>query len=69
MKRENVNSTVLKAIGYNERTQILETELVNNALYEYYKVSPQQYHSLIEASSLGEYYNKVIKKHKYKKLR
>lgn len=69
MKRENVNSSVLKAVGYNEKTKILETELHNKAVYEYYKVAPEEYNDLIAASSLGEYYNKVIKKHKCKKLR
>lgn len=69
MKRENVNSSVLKSVGYNKRTTTLEAELLNNALYEYYKVPRQEYIDFIKAPSLGEYYNKVIKKHKYKKLR
>lgn len=69
MKRKNVNSSVLKAVGYDEKTTTLETELLNNALYEYYKVPAKEYNDLIKAPSLGEYYNKVIKKHKYKKLR
>jgi hypothetical protein len=69
MKRENVKSSVLKAVGYNKKTKTLETELLNDALYEYYQVPPKEYSDLIQASSLGEYYNKVIKKYKCKKLR
>lgn len=69
MKRENVESSVLKSVGYDKNKKVLETELVNDALYEYYKVPFSEYTNLMKSSSLGEYYNKHIKKYRYKKLR
>ena len=69
MKREKVESSVLKSVGYNKEKKILETELVNETIYEYYKVPIYEYTNLIKSSSLGEYYNKHIKKYRYKKLR
>lgn len=69
MKRENVESSVLKSVGYDKNKKVLETELVNNALYEYYKVPASEFSNLMQAPSLGEYYNKSIKKYPYKKLR
>ncbi len=69
MERASVNSSVLKSVGYDKERKILETELVNNTLYEYYKVQEKEYLNLMNADSLGEYYNKIIKKHKYKKLK
>lgn len=69
MKRENVNSSVLKSVGYNKKTKTLETELLNNALYKYYQVDYEEYKNLINASSLGKYYNQVTKKHRCRKLK
>lgn len=69
MHREAVESSVLKSVGYDENKKVLETELVNDSIYEYYKVPASEYLNLMNALSLGEYYNKNIKKYKYKKLR
>jgi len=69
MKRENVESSVLKSVGYDKDKKVLEIELVNNAIYEYYKVPVSEYTNLMKSSSLGEYYNKRIKKYSYKMLK
>lgn len=69
MERQKVDSSVLKSVGYNKVLKLLETELVNDSLYEYYKVPEKEYNNLMKAESLGEYYNKCIKKYRYKKLR
>ncbi|HEX8358080.1 MAG TPA: KTSC domain-containing protein [Segetibacter sp.] len=69
MKMVDVSSSVLKAIGYDEKTMTLRTELLSRALYEYYEISTQEYDNFLKASSLGEHYNKFIKKHKYRKLK
>lgn len=68
MKRENVESSVLKSVGYDEDKKVLETELVNSSLYEYYNVPASEYTNLMESASLGKYYNKHIKKYRYKKF-
>lgn len=69
MDRKKVESSILKSVGYDEKRKILETELLNDSLYEYYKVPAKEYKDLLNAESLGGYYNQVIKKHKYKKLK
>lgn len=69
MKRENVESSVLKSVGYDKDKKVLEIELVNNAIYKYYKVPVSEYTNLMKSSSLGEYYNKRIKKYSYKMLK
>lgn len=69
MKREKVESSVLKSVGYDKRREVLETELVNDTLYEYYQVPSSEYINLMMASSLGEYYNRRIKNYPYKKLK
>lgn len=69
MKREAVNSSVLKSVGYDKKKKILETEIVNNEVYAYYQIPYSAYYNLMKAPSLGKYYNEVIKKHPYKKLK
>lgn len=69
MTREHVESSVLKSVGYDKNKKVLETELMNDTIYEYYKVPVSEYTNLMNSSSLGEYYNKHIKKYKYKKLK
>ena len=69
MKREKVESSVLKSVGYDKDKKVLETELVNDTIYEYYKVPLSEYTNFIKSTSLGEYYNKHIKKYRYKKLK
>ncbi len=69
MKRENVESSVLKSVGYDKDKKVLEIELVNNAIYKYYKVPVSEYTNLMKSSSVGEYYNKRIKKYSYKMLK
>jgi hypothetical protein len=69
MKLQNVTSSVLKAVGYDNKTKTVQTELLNNSLYEYYGVPKSEFENFMNAPSLGEYYNKFIKKHDYSKLR
>lgn len=69
MKREKVESSVLKSVGYDKDKKVLETELMNSNVYEYYKVPFSAYTNLMKATFLGEYYNTHIKKYSYKKLK
>ena len=70
MKREPVESTAIKSIGYNEDKQLLEVEIVETGrIYKYFDVPLEEYLDLLDAKSLGEYYNRVIKeKYEYKEL-
>ena len=68
MKREPVTSSAIKSIGYNEDKQILEVEIVDTGrVYKYFIVPLEEYMDFLDAKSLGEYYNRVIKeKYEYK---
>ena len=62
MKREPVESTAIKSIGYNEDKQILEVEILETGrVYKYFNVPLEEYMDFLDAKSLGEYYNRVIK--------
>lgn len=70
MKRELVDSTAIKSIGYNEDKQLLEVEILGTGrIYQYKEVPLEEYFDFMDAKSLGEYYNRVIKeKYEYREL-
>ena len=70
MKRELVDSTAIKSIGYNEDKQLLEVEILETGnIYQYRDVPLEEYFDFMDAKSLGEYYNRVIKqKYQYREL-
>ena len=70
MKREPVESTAIKSIGYNEDKKLLEIEILETGrIYKYFDVPLEEYLDLLDAKSLGEYYNRVIKeKYEYREL-
>jgi len=62
MKREPVDSTAIKSIGYNEDKQLLEVEILETGrVYQYHDVPLEEYFDFMDAKSLEEYYNRVIR--------
>jgi hypothetical protein len=63
MKRLPVVSDALKSVGYDEENQVTQVEILKTGrVYNYFDVPLNDYLSLVEAHSVGEYYNKVFKK-------
>lgn len=62
MKREPVNSSAIKSVGYDEENQILEVEILETGrVYQYKNIPINEYLTFIQAPSIGWYYNKMIK--------
>jgi hypothetical protein len=62
MKRQTVESSALRSIGYDAGHKILELEFIDSGgVWQYFSVSPQVYRKFIEADSLGSYFVKKIK--------
>ena len=62
MRREPVDSSAIKSIGYDEDKEVVEVEIRETGkIYKYYDVPLEDYLALIEADSIGSYYNKVFK--------
>ena len=61
MKRQSVSSSNLKSVGYDAKKGILEIEFQNGRIYQYSDVSNDEYTELMEASSLGRYFNSCIR--------
>ncbi len=70
MKREPVESSAIKSIGYNEDKQILEVEILETGrVYKYFNVPLEEYLDLMDAHSLGKHYNMNVRdKYEYKEL-
>ncbi|MEL7561395.1 KTSC domain-containing protein [Stutzerimonas chloritidismutans] len=65
MKRVAVNSSSLRALGYDPDQQALEVEFHNGSQYRYEQVPAEVVQALLEADSLGRYFNLVFKAQQY----
>jgi hypothetical protein len=70
MDRKPVRSSNVASIGYDERSQVLEVEFRDGAIYEYYGVPSSQHLALMRASSIGGYLNaNVSRRYRYRRIR
>ncbi|TZE80651.1 KTSC domain-containing protein [Calorimonas adulescens] len=68
MERQNVQSSNLRSIGYDQTTQTLEIEFNNGGIYQYYNVPQIIYEGLLNASSHGKFFHQYIKDIKVAKI-
>lgn len=61
MKRQSVESSNLRSVGYDEFLLVLETEFNSGAVYRYYGVPAEVHDELINAESVGKYFNANVK--------
>jgi hypothetical protein len=70
MKRISIISKVLKSVGYDETTGMLEVEFKNGGLYEYVDVPAEEYSALMLAPSKGTYFGDNIRdKYRFKRIK
>lgn len=69
MDRNYVASTNIASIGYDEPSQTLEVEFLNNTIYQYYNIPINLYHQLMAENSKGRFLNTYIKNaHPYSRV-
>lgn len=61
MKRRGVDSSVIRSVGYERATSVLEVEFNNGGLYRYFAVPSKVYEGLLNAPSAGTYFNENIR--------
>ena len=61
MKRQSVESSNLRSVGYDEFLLVLEIEFKSGAVYHYYGVPSEVHDELINAESVGKYFNANVK--------
>ena len=57
MQTTNVESTLLAAVAYDTRRKLLQLELRNQVIYQYFGVPVAVYEDLLRAPSKGQYFN------------
>ncbi len=63
IRRQQVQSTAIAAVGYSKRQHILEIEFVNGAIYRYFDVPPAVYRELMSSESKARFYDSNIRRH------
>ncbi|OAM92459.1 KTSC domain-containing protein [Pelosinus fermentans] len=61
MNRISVSSTNISSIGHCADSSVLEVEFLKGGIYNYYGISEQLYHDLLNAGSKGQFLNQYIK--------
>ena len=70
MLRQEVNSSELRSVGYKLEAAVLEAEFHSGEVYHYFDVPPQLVVELLEAESIGRYFNAHIRsKFRFQKVR
>ena len=61
MTRTKVSADILRSIGYDPDTELLELEFTSGDIYDYQKVKPYLYMGLMNSNTKDAYYNKYIR--------
>ena len=61
MERQEVASTTMRSVGYDQAKQVLEIEFQSGVIYQYLDIAPAIYKELVEAESKGRYFNSEIR--------
>lgn len=61
MDREPVSSSNLVSVGYDPTSEKLEVEFKSGLVYEYYNVPQFIYDQLMQAASIGSFFNAEIR--------
>ncbi len=66
MQRQDVESTVIDAVGYS---RVLEIRFESGRIYQYYNVPEEVYNAMLTAPSKGKYFNESIRgKYSYQEI-
>lgn len=60
MERKRVNSSRIRAVGYDEKSQTLEIEFSNGQVFQYAKVYPEVYRRFLAAPNPTAFYDDKI---------
>lgn len=61
MDRDQVASSNIASIGYDEASQTLEVEFIGGGVYQYYNVGAALFDQLMQAPSKGQFLHAYIR--------
>jgi len=70
MEPQQLESSMVQAVGYDEGSQTLEVVFSNGKTYKYFQVPKEIYEQLLVAESKGSYIqDTIIKCYQYRQIR
>jgi len=60
MERKRVNSSKVRSVGYDEKSQVLEVELSNGQVTQYLNVYPEVYRRFMAAPNPTSFFDDKI---------
>jgi KTSC domain len=61
VERQPVKSRILRSVGYDETTKILEIEFQTGLVYQYAGVPPKVYADLMHSDEIGKYFSEKVR--------
>lgn len=61
MERQPVKSRILRSVGYDSTTKILEIEFQNDLVYRFLNVPPKIHTDLLRSAEAGKYFSEKIR--------
>ena len=61
LERQPVKSRILRSVGYDDSTKILEIEFHTGLVYQYSGVSPKVYKDLMHSGEIGKYFSEKVR--------
>jgi hypothetical protein len=61
VERQPVKSVILRSVGYDAGTKILEIEFQNGLVYQFLEVPPKVCKDLMSSGAIGKYFSEKIR--------
>jgi hypothetical protein len=61
VERQPVKSRILRSVGYDDSTKILEIEFYSGLVYQYSGVPPKVFADLMHSAEIGKYYAEKVR--------
>jgi hypothetical protein len=61
VRREPVESSVIRSVGYERETSTMEVEFHTDKVYRYFAVPHSVYDGLVSAESVGAFFNQRVR--------
>jgi hypothetical protein len=61
VERQPVKSRILRSVGYDDSTKILEIEFHTGLVYQYSGVPPKVYADLMHSEEIGKYFSEKVR--------
>lgn len=63
LERHAVKSVILRSVGYDDSTKILEIEFHSGLVYQYLEVPSKVYTDFMHSSEVGKFFSDKIRTH------